>query len=447
MKNRIRSAVLAFAGAVASEAAADVVIPSSAFSSGANQALFQSDVRVYNPGSTPVTVIPVFYNVANGQTVTKNPFIVNGHTQTKFDNVLSSLFEQAQGAFGPIRFETDGVLVVSSSVNNVNACGNGAVSGQWLPGIDVDDASTSGTLVQLAVNVDRTGGYRSNVVFMNPGEDPATVEAKLRRGDGTLLSSRTVGPLAANGFSQLSLEEGNFPGLAGVSDTNLFLEYTSDKPVLSFASVINNLSGDPFAIVSVPPPVVPPGPPVAPVAAYTVSSSPTTGQPVTFTSTSTGSVDFYLWQFGDGTISAAGPVATKTYAAAGTFATELVVANAGGVSVTAKSVTVAAPAPTRLEITATTNGGTKWEFRPSPLALKRGTTYDLVFTSNDQLHGLQGLTALGAAPTTCFTLPKDTPCTVRVTPPTVGTFTYQCSQTTCGAGHNSMTAQIVVTNP
>ncbi len=43
---------------------------------------------------------------------------------------------------------------------------------------------------------------------------------------------------------------GSFPGASGTTDTNLFLEFTSDQPVLSFASVINNASGDPFAIVA-----------------------------------------------------------------------------------------------------------------------------------------------------------------------------------------------------
>ena len=58
----------------------------------------------------------------------------------------------------------------------------------------------------------------------------------------------TYPALPADGFRQVSL--GGFPGASGTTDTNLFLEFTSDQPVLSFASVINNASGDPFAIVA-----------------------------------------------------------------------------------------------------------------------------------------------------------------------------------------------------
>lgn len=125
---------LVFALALVSTAAfADVVIPSSAFANGQNFAEFHSDVRVFNPTNAPVNVTPVFYNQANGQTVAAPApgFVtVPARGQVAFDNILATLFLQAKGAFGPIRFETAAPIIVSSSVNNVNACGNGATSGQ-----------------------------------------------------------------------------------------------------------------------------------------------------------------------------------------------------------------------------------------------------------------------------------------------------------------------------
>ena len=83
---------------------------------------------------------------------------------------------------------------------------------------------------------------------MNPGTSGATVTATLRRGDGSSIGTTTYPALPANGFRQVSL--GGFPGASTTTDTNLFLEFSSDQPVLSFASVINNASGDPFAIVA-----------------------------------------------------------------------------------------------------------------------------------------------------------------------------------------------------
>ena len=224
------------------------VLPSSAYSGGAAGAEFHTDLRLLNVTSSPVTVTATFYDQANGVTVPAAPFTVSARSQASYDNVLSSLFRAGLGSYGPIRFETTGALIVSSSVNNVNACGAGAISGQWLPGIDVSQSLRAGVLGQLALSGSPATGYRTNVVFMNPGTAGATVTATLRRGDGSSVGTVTYPALPANGFRQVTL--GGFPGASGLTDTDLFLEFTSDQPVLSFASVINNASGDPFAIVA-----------------------------------------------------------------------------------------------------------------------------------------------------------------------------------------------------
>jgi hypothetical protein len=271
---------------------ADVIVPSSAFSVGQNGAEFHSDVRVFNPTNAPVNVTPVFYNQANGQTVAAPAGFVTvpARGQVAFDNILATLFLQAKGAFGPIRFETPAPVIVSSSVNNVNACGAGATSGTLLPGVDVGQTLKTGTLVQLAASADAAGlGYHSNIVFTNPGTAAANVTTKLRNGDGTLVAAFTLDPLPANGFKQINNLSAWLPSPNTITDTNLWLEFTSDQPVLAFASVINNRSGDPFAIAMTPEPSVAPAGPLAPVANYTVSDSPMTGQAVTFTDTSSNS--------------------------------------------------------------------------------------------------------------------------------------------------------------
>jgi hypothetical protein len=231
------------------------VLPSSAFRAGRNGAEFRTDVRILNPGAAPVTVTPTFYDQASGTAFPAAPFAIVGRSQAAFDNVLLSLFGRTlvQGAYGPIRFDATGPIIVSSSVNNVNACGTGAVSGQWLPGLDASEALGAGVIPQVAVSSDASTGYRTNLVVMNPSTESATVSVRVRKGDGTLLSSATIGPLPPNGFRQVALDDPSvFPGVTGENDSNLWIELSSDQGVLAFASVIHNASGDPFAVVAVP---------------------------------------------------------------------------------------------------------------------------------------------------------------------------------------------------
>ena len=469
----LRSAVpvaVALAVVLATSAAADVVIPSSVYRRGAGGAEFRSDVRIFNPTSSPVNVTPILYDQVSGQAITKPAETIPARSQRAYDNIVGTLFGKTldDGAFGPIRFQTTGTVIVSSSVNNYNACGNASVSGQWLPGLDAASALRTGTLVQLASSVDLSSGYRTNVVFTNPGASDATVDAKVRRGDGTLVSEGTIGPLPPNGFTQVGNWGPPFSGVAGTNDTNLWIEFTSDQPVLSFASVINNASGDPFAIVMTAEPNVSSS---APIPSYTVNpANPQPGQTVVFTDTSTGgTVVNRFWDFGDGTTKVAtDPVSTKVYGAAGTYKTWLFAGNAAGGNSTTKDVVVGTAAPIAVTISATTTNNTKWTFicqSPSTVCsgtgnnnvnLKVGQPYAITWTTpaaEGKTHGIGGLAALGIG-TECDIIRTVQPCTINITPTTVmlnnqfaGHYTYACTQTSCAPSqpvHDGMTGTITI---
>jgi len=429
----------------------DVVVPSSVYRSGLNQALFVSDVRLFNPTESPASVTATFYDQTNGgAAVTKGPITVPPRSQVAYDNVLQSLFGLGQGPFGPLRFETSTPLVVSSSVNNLNGCGNGSVSGQWLPGLDTKTALTAGTLAHLAASADAKTGYRTNLDFMNPNAETASVTVKIRKGDGSMLSSGTLA-VGANGLVQRAIDDaGAFPGVAGTTDANLWVEFDSDRPVLAFASVIANASGDPFAIVMTADPAVPP------VAAFGFTpASPLPGEQVTFTDSSTNSPTAQLWSFGDGGTALAGSAVTHTYLAAGTYRAAHFVTNAAGASADVKEIVVAQPAtPPPTPSPTPTPGGTvpisieakQWEFVPKTVTLKAGTKYQITWTSSDVLHGVGGLALLGIV--NCNSIGAHGSCSATLTPKTtqVGTYGYACTQSSCGAGHQTMTGTIVVTN-
>ena len=229
------------------------ILPSSAFRAGAGGAEYRTDVRILNQGTVAATVTASFRDQASGETLWSNPVTVAPRSQAAYDNILASLFGRvlAQGAYGPIRFDSTSAIVVSSSVNNVNACGAGGIAGQWLPGIDASLGLRAGTIGQLAVSASAASGYRTNLVLVNPGTLAATATVRVRQGDGALLSSGTIGPLPANGFSQTALDLWSvFPGVGGRTDTDLWVEFTADHPLIAYATVIHNVSGDPFAVIA-----------------------------------------------------------------------------------------------------------------------------------------------------------------------------------------------------
>lgn len=228
------------------------ILPSSAYRTGANAAEYHSDVRILNQGTSAVTVTATFYDQQTSTTFPASPFQIAARSQAAFDNILQSLFgrQLGQGSYGPIRFDATGPILVNSNVNNVNACGTGAVSGQWLPGIIATKALAAGVIGELAVSSSAATGYRTNLVFMNPGTAPATATVNVRQGGGTLLSTATIGPLAPNGFTQVALGSPVFPAVAGTTDTNLWVDFTGNQPVLAYATMINNASGDPYAVVA-----------------------------------------------------------------------------------------------------------------------------------------------------------------------------------------------------
>jgi PKD repeat protein len=418
---------------------------------------------VFNPTNSPINFTPIFYRSdASGNvldTVQKPVVTIGPREQLAYDNVLQSLFGQSLGVFGPILFQTAGTLLVSSGVNNVNGCGNGSVSGQWLPGIDTSAALKAGTLVQLAASASGTTGYRSNLDFMNPGATAANVTVKIRKGDGTQLSSGTIS-VGANGLVQKAVDDGGtFPGVAGTTDTNLWVEFTSDQPVLAFASVINNASGDPFAIVMTAEPSVPLP---APVASYTVApASPAPGQAATFTDTSTNSPVNRFWAFGDGAVDTKTTgTTTHTYAAAGTYHTALFVDNAGGSGSATKDVVVAAGGPVTVTISATTTNNTNWTFLPNDVQLKVGQVYKLTWTtpqSEGKTHGVVpiGLLGISHCDDGQDLITASHPCVVTFTPTASmlnsvfggPTYTYGCTQTQCAPTlpvHDGMIGTITI---
>lgn len=106
----------------------------------------------------------------------------------------------------------------------------------------------------------------------------------------------------------------------------------------------------------------------APVADFTASTTtPTVGQAVTFTDTSSGNPTAWAWTFGDGGAINTGPTASHAYNTPGTYTVTLTVTSASGTSTVTKTNYIIVSAPTCLVPsffnTSTSNAQATWDSR------------------------------------------------------------------------------------
>jgi cytochrome c oxidase subunit II len=97
----------------------------------------------------------------------------------------------------------------------------------------------------------------------------------------------------------------------------------------------------------------------------------------------------------------------------------------------------------------------KFEYSPSPVRVKAGTTVQLKITATDHDHGLKiaavpdgsdsenkpGL--LFSSPQDCWQLKKGETTTIGFVAQAPGSYTFKCCHT-CGLGHRGMKSQLVV---
>lgn len=94
-----------------------------------------------------------------------------------------------------------------------------------------------------------------------------------------------------------------------------------------------------------------------------------------------------------------------------------------------------APAPTKVTLTAE-----RFDFWPSRIRTEAGTTLEISIESEDTLHGFR---IVGTDVNVAIPKRGRGPVTVTFRPDKPGRYTFECSRM-CGAGHNFMRGEIIV---
>lgn len=215
---------------------------------------FHTDARLFNPSfDKDITVTAAFYATdgAPAQTATVT---VPKRQMKILDDVTSQLFQTSK--LGAILFTSSDSFEASSRIYALTPVGT---LGQFGPGTPPTLAKTKGALLQLK----STGSsFRTNIGVVNPNNATANVTWTLYDKNSAIVSSRSTpfGPFAA--LAPTSVAGGFFfdPKSADLSDA--WVSFSSDQPILVYASVIDNGTTDQTFIPAVDdvgvPPVTPP---------------------------------------------------------------------------------------------------------------------------------------------------------------------------------------------
>lgn len=226
--NRSHDPFLVPAGAASSD---EVLIPGVARTAGGAGTFWQTDVSMFNPGSSPMTVEARLLGSDLVRTLELQP---NGTSQVR--DVISWLGADAgHGALLISTPENSGMVI--SSRTYTSRAEDGATFGQW-----VEEARPSDfTALQSITGIKSGSDFRTNTGIVNISDHATTVELRVHDNERSLVEVVRVEPR-----SQIQIPLNNlFPGLVVDSGATLSARSLEGVPVLLYASVVDNRSGDP----------------------------------------------------------------------------------------------------------------------------------------------------------------------------------------------------------
>ena len=168
------------------------------------------------------------------------------------DDVTTQLFNTS--SLGAILFTSGDSFEATSRIYALTSAGT---LGQFGPGTPPSDATMKGALLQLKSG----GSFRTNIGVVNPNGVAANVTWTLYDKNSALVSSKTTPFTPLPALAPTNLAGGFFADPKTADLTDAWLSYSSDQPILAYASVIDNGTTDQTFIPAVEDAGVPPAAP------------------------------------------------------------------------------------------------------------------------------------------------------------------------------------------
>ncbi len=213
-------------------------ISAAARAAGAEDSLWRTDIRIFNPTDTSMAVSFDYYRKGtNNGPQNSTSSTVGPSSILALDDAMMSAFG-LESANGAVRISADEPVMVWSRTYNQSANGT---YGQSIPARSDNFSLDAGGMI-VYTGLSNTG-FRSNVGFFNLEDEQVDLALTIIDATGTQRTARdyTLGPNEMNQINDVF----NWMGLPTTSDGFYSLIIAGESDVSAFVSIIDDLSNDP----------------------------------------------------------------------------------------------------------------------------------------------------------------------------------------------------------
>jgi len=214
---------------------------------------FHTDARLFNPAFDKDIQITATFYPTTGTPLTATVTVPKRQMKI-LDDVTTQLFNTS--SLGAILFTSGDSFEATSRIYALTPAGT---LGQFGPGTPPSDARMKGALLQLKAG----GSFHTNIGVVNPNGVAANVTWTLYDKNSALVSSGTTPFTPFQALAPTNLAGKFFADPKTADLTDAWLSFSSDQPILAYASVIDNGTTDQTFIPAVDDAGVPPTTPPA----------------------------------------------------------------------------------------------------------------------------------------------------------------------------------------
>ena len=213
---------------------------------------FVTDARLVNLGSATTVTLDYYQSSAAGMaepTATADVTLASGE-QAVLNDIVAATFSKV-GTKGAVVATSEGSVIGSMRIYNDQSAAGLGTFGQYLNGMDIDAAPTSGTMPFLSNEDSASGaGYRANIGWFNTGDSAVTVTFTAYDSNGSMLDSTSF-EVASMAQEQFSVSANKlFPSLNPYGDFYVTFTVAGADGLFVYASVVDNVNGDAIFIAA-----------------------------------------------------------------------------------------------------------------------------------------------------------------------------------------------------